>query len=261
MPILCLHCRETIADFLEQAPRLRLYEIGDLDDFFWPYTTWYALADRGEIQQLVVFYSGGAVPTLLALSGEPLEPMRELLRGILPMAPRRFYAHLSGDLAEVFSKDYRVQHHGTLVRMSLADPSRLKTVDTSMAVPLSLADIDELQELYRLSYPGNWFDPRMLETGQYFGVRREGRLVSVAGIHVYSPRYRAAALGNITTHPAFRGQGLAGAACARLCQSLREHATNIGLNVRTENQAAIACYQRLGFEPIATYGEYTLEVR
>lgn len=261
MPITCLHCRATIASFLKQAPHLRLYELGDLDDFFWPYTTWYALADRDAIQQLVVFYSGGEVPTLLALSGEPLEPMRELLRGLLPIAPRRFYAHLSGDLAEVFSPDYRIQHHGMLRRMSLADPSRLKTVDTSMAVRLSPADTEELQDLYRVSYPGNWFDPRMLETGQYFGIRRDGRLVSVAGIHVYSPRYKTAALGNITTHPAFRGQGLARAVCARLCQSLLEHVTNIGLNVRTENQVAIACYQRLGFEPIATYGEYTLEVR
>lgn len=261
MPVTSLHCRETIAGFLEQDPRLRLYELGDLDDFFWPYTTWYARTEHGRIQQLVVLYTGSSFPTLLGLSAEPLEPMRQLLGELLPVLPRRFYAHLSGDLAEVLAKDYQVHAHGPLLRMSLVDPSRLKTVDTSTVERLSPADTEELRALYTVSYPENWFDPRMLETGQYFGIRRDGQLVSVAGIHVYSPRYRTAALGNITTHPAFRGQGLATAVCARLCQSVLEQVTNIGLNVRTGNQAAIACYQRLGFRPIATYGEYTLEVR
>ena len=55
----------------------------------------------------------------------------------------------------------------------------------------------------------------MLETGKYFGIRREGILVSVAGIHVYSPEYDVAALGNITTHPDFRGQGLGRKVTAR----------------------------------------------
>lgn len=38
----------------------------------------------------------------------------------------------------------------------------------------------------------------MLEAGCYYGLGREGRPVSVAGVHVYSPRYRVAVLGNIT---------------------------------------------------------------
>lgn len=240
---------------------MRLYELGDLDDFFWPYTTWYALAEHDQIRQLVVLYTGSSFPTLLGLSAEPLEPMRQLLGELLPILPRRFHAHLSGDLVEVLAGDYRIHAHGPLLRMSFADPSQLKAVDTSVAERLTPADTAELRELYRVSYPDNWFDPRMLETGQYYGVRRKGQLAGVAGIHVYSPRYGTAALGNITTHPAFRSQGLATAVCARLCQSLLEQVTNIGLNVRTENQAAIGCYRRLGFRPIATFGEYTLEVR
>jgi ribosomal protein S18 acetylase RimI-like enzyme len=261
MPIVCLHCRETIAQFLRRDTLLRLYELGDLDDFFWPYTTCYGLVDGGEIRQLAVVYTGTSCPTLLGLSAEPLEPMRQLLRGILPLLPRRLHAHLSGNLAEVFARDYQVQSHGLLWRMALVEPSRLEAVDASEALRLSPADREELLEFYRVSYPDNWFDPRMLETGQFFGLRREGRLVSVAGVHVYSPQYNAAALGSIATHPDFRGQGLATIVCARLCQSLRTSVTNLGLNVRCQNQAAIACYQRLGFQTIATYGEYTLEPR
>jgi predicted GNAT family acetyltransferase len=124
---------------------------------------------------------------------------------------------------------------------------------------LTPADVEDLQTFYQASYPGNWFDPRMLETGQYFGVRRTGKLVSAGGVHVYSPQYNAAALGNIATHPNFRGQGLATAVCAKICQLLLQTVSNIGLNVHVDNQSAITCYERLGFERIGVYGEYMLE--
>jgi predicted GNAT family acetyltransferase len=99
----------------------------------------------------------------------------------------------------------------------------------------------------------------MLETGCYFGVRRNGEIASVAGIHVYSPRYRAAALGNITTRPADRGQGLGTQVTARVCQELRKTTDTIGLNVRADNVPALATYTRLGFRPTAAYDEYMFE--
>jgi predicted GNAT family acetyltransferase len=102
----------------------------------------------------------------------------------------------------------------------------------------------------------------MLETGFYFAIRRGGSLVSVAGVHVCSPQYRVAALGNITTRPDFRGQGLATAVTARLCQELRSAGIeSIGLNVHAGNPGALACYQKIGFERVADYGESTLELK
>src|SRR5262249_21249929 len=110
--------------------------------------------------------------------------------------------------------------------------------------------------------PANWFVPRMLETGFYFGMRLSGTLVSVAGVHVYSQEYKVAALGNITTRPEVRGQGLATAATARLCQELlRAGIDCIGLNVNADNRSAVACYRKLGFQRWADYGEYTLELK
>jgi ribosomal protein S18 acetylase RimI-like enzyme len=72
--------------------------------------------------------------------------------------------------------------------------------------------------------------------------------------------YTVAALGNITTHPQFRGHGLVKVVSAKLCQALLQKVEHIRLNVRADNQSAIACYTKLGFETIATYEEYCFEL-
>ncbi len=100
----------------------------------------------------------------------------------------------------------------------------------------------------------------MLETGHYYGIRQDGALLSIAGVHVYSPQYRVAALGNITSHPAARERGLATLVTARLCKELLRNVDHIGLNVRADNASAIACYTKLGFTRTAEYGEYALEL-
>ncbi|HCF30395.1 MAG TPA: GNAT family N-acetyltransferase [Cyanobacteria bacterium UBA11049] len=261
MKPVCLHAKDQIEAFLCRHPFLHLYSIGDLDDFFWNYTTWYAFLDQQQIEQLVLLYTGTSLPVVLGLSEEPTDLIEELLQSIAHLLPKRFYAHLSGDLATVFADDYQIESHGLHLKMALSNSALLDTADTSDVIPLSAADRGELEDLYRLAYPGNWFEPRMLETGHYYGIRRGAALVSVAGVHVYSQQYKVAALGNITTHPQFRGQGLAKVVCAKLCKDLWQKVEHIGLNVKADNYSAIACYTKLGFKAIATYEEYLLELK
>ncbi len=145
--------------------------------------------------------------------------------------------------------------------MALIYKERVDTIDISRVIPLTVSDLPALQALYQASYPVNSFDPRMLETGYYYGIRRGSDIISVAGIHVYSQRYKVAALGNVTTHPEFRGQGLGTAVCAKLCQALLHTVDHIGLNVKADNMSAISAYRRLGFEVVAEYGEYEMKLR
>jgi len=263
MDVICLHDKETIEAALRGAePSLQLYALGDLDDFFWPQTVWYALMDRSGVRQLVLLYTGLSIPVLLAHADPPPGLMGELVRRLLPLLPRRFYGHLGEEAVASLSADYEARFHGTYWKMGLIDPSCLEPIYASEVTALSEADLEELTALYEASYPGHWFVPRMLETGFYFGVRRSGRLLSVAGVHVYSQHYRVAALGNVATHPDARGQGLATAACAQLCRALLDSGVeHVGLNVRAENQPAIACYRSLGFEQVASYAEYTLTLK
>ncbi len=259
MQRICLHDKAKIEAFLRQHTFLNLYAIGDLDKFFWDYTTWYALASDQQIKQLVLLYAR-SFPVLLGLSAE-VEQLKELLQLLLPLLPKQFYAHLSGDAIAIFTKNYHIQSHGIHYKMALSDSSRIDNIDTSEVIPLSITNLDQLQQLYQVNYLGNWFEPHMLETGFYYGIRRGDTLVSVAGVHIYSQEYKVATLGNITTHPQWRGQGLGTLVCAKLCQALLKTVEYIGLNVKADNPSAIACYRKLGFERVATYEEFALELK
>ena len=68
MRVICLHDKTTIERVLRQNVYLHLYSIGDLDDFFWPYTTWYGAEGASESRSLALLYVGQPLPTLLALS-------------------------------------------------------------------------------------------------------------------------------------------------------------------------------------------------
>ncbi|TMC27412.1 MAG: GNAT family N-acetyltransferase, partial [Chloroflexi bacterium] len=183
MATVCLHDKQEIEAILRGNTFLHLYEIGDLDDFFWQYTTWYALKEQQRITQVALLYSGIRLPVLLGITEEPGDKMRALLSSINHLLPRRFYAHLSEGLASVFAHDYQIESHGIHYKMALLDKAPLDTVDDASVVPLTVADLPDLEALYRASYPGNSFDPRMLETGRYYGIRDGRTIVSVAGIH------------------------------------------------------------------------------
>jgi ribosomal protein S18 acetylase RimI-like enzyme len=237
---------------LLRDPGLHLYELGDLDDFFWPHTTWYARGDA-----IVLVYAPGELPVVVGLGGAE---HAAVLAELAPALPPRVYAHLSPGLVDALAPRYASAEHHALRKMLLRDPAACDGVDPSGVAVLAPAARDELIAFYARAYPGNWFDPRMLETRRYVGIRDgdDGALVAVAGVHVYSEHERVAALGNIAVVPEARGRGLARRVTAALCRSLRGRVDHVGLNVRADNAAAIACYTRLGFAAIATYEEHLL---
>lgn len=258
MNIVNVQDRGQIANFLRQDVERYLYELGDLDDFFWPYTTWYASVDTTGIQHLALLYRGIDLVVLLVQERENC-PMDDFMQALLPVLPERFYAHLSPGLEQALIGRYAVQSHGRHWKMALRQQSALMAAEVEGVVQLQGDDLKALQDLYAAAYPENWFDPRMLQTGQYFGVWEAGRLISAGGVHVYSPAYGAAAIGNITTLPERRGQGLARRVTAQLCRSLLQQVAVIGLNVLTNNDAALSCYRRLGFEEVVAYEEFMCE--
>lgn len=256
MRLVSLHDKDVIEAALRRDPAMHLYELGDLDDFFWPETTWYGLEDRGTLRSVALVYAGGELPVVVALAREGqtwgVTSLLERMRAVLP---RRFYAHLAIGAARALGPGFSLEPHGVHERMLLTDWRPLEATDISRAVPLGPSDARELEEMYADAYPASWFDPRMLETGTYFGVRERDVLASVSGVHVVSRRLRVAALGNVATRPEHRGRGLARIAVAATCRSLRGDVDHLGLNVDAVNGDGLRLYRGLGFERVASYEE------
>ncbi len=253
MNIELVHSKDVLYDYLQNEAGLQIYLTGDLDDFFWPKTCWYSLKVKGEIKSVALLYAGMTPPTLLCFQKKDIKYAIRLLHEIKPLLPGRFYAHLGEGFADVFGRGNIIEHYGLNYKMVLhrnvnfsGDPNIRR---------LGAGDLSRLLKLYSIAYPHNWFDSRMLESGKYFGYFLNDELAGVSGIHVYSAKYRVAALGNITTHPAYRQQGIGHKITAALCADLQQSVSIVGLNVRSDNEHAIRLYQNLGFTIEGKYEE------
>ncbi len=259
--IMTLHTPSEVEAFVRQNTFVHLYELGDLDAFNWPYTTWYAWHDN-TTQQLALIYSAYNPPVLLSFSEPPHDQMHDFLHALLPLLPRRFYAHLDPNVVNVLAADYQIEAHGLHIKMGLTDRAVLLAVDPTGVVQFTLADAERLTAFYAAVYPDSVFNPRTLQFGRYYGITQGANIVSAGGVHVYSQTYGVASLGDIATHPAQRGQGHAARVIAAIGQALlADGIEHIGLNVRADNHSAINLYRRLGFEPMREFSAYELTVR
>lgn len=252
--------RIVIETFLRRDALIHLYEIGDLDPFFWPKTRWFGAWRGDELRALALRYAAPGLDALLLVERQDPEAARWLGAALVEVQDGAFHSHFSPGIGPLF-EGRRPRCAGVFSKMTLAaeaaQPPRREGVRR-----LDARDIPALRELYACAYPGNWFDPAMVATGQYFGGFEGGQLRAVAGIHVFAPKLKVAALGNITTHPNARGHGWGRAVTAAVCGSLRSAGiSKIGLNVRADNAPAIACYTRLGFTHETDYEEWDVEAR
>jgi ribosomal protein S18 acetylase RimI-like enzyme len=253
MEIRNLHDKEEIYKFLSINPELHIYAIGDLDDFFWSKTMWFCICDNNTILSIALLYTGMVPATLILLHNGTQVYAKELLTSIRPFLPSKIMVHLSSGLIGLFGKKDILKDYGLHYRMVLKKEP-IEQSDKNIR-KLNVVDILPINQLLSVAYPENWFDKRMLETDMYYGYFNGEALIGMAGVHVYSEHYKIAALGNITTHPDFRGRGIASKLTSRVCYELNKKVTVIGLNVTAANISAIKCYEKLGFAIYSSYDE------
>jgi predicted GNAT family acetyltransferase len=99
-------------------------------------------------------------------------------------------------------------------------------------------------ELTTLTKPGP-FGPRTHELGTYLGIRREGKLVAMAGERLKVPGYTEVSA--VCTHPEYLGNGYAQALMSAVMRGIRERGETPFLHVRGDNDRAIKVYEKLGF--------------
>ena len=112
--------------------------------------------------------------------------------------------------------------------------------DVAWLGPMDVADMLALADAAK---PGP-FDHRTVEMGRYVGVRRDGRLVAMAGERLRLPGY--VEISAIATHPDARGQGHASVLTRHLMKAIRARGEVPFLHVFTDNPAR-GLYEKLGF--------------
>ncbi len=249
------HNKERLLEHFRRDPGLFAYHIGDLDDFFFEHCQWGATYHKStRIDECLLVYSGGAAPTVLAFGVS--ERFHDLLDEALPLLPGRFYCHFFADYREALAELYEESPLGSFIKMQLAEFIVHHDQSDEAAIRrLDRPDMLTLTQLYKHAYPGNYFDPRMLETGKYFGYFVDNQIVAAAGIHVYSDEYNVAVLGNIATAIEQRGKGYATRVTSHLVSELISEKRLVALNVRADNEHAIRCYRKLGFVKTHDYEE------
>jgi predicted GNAT family acetyltransferase len=112
------------------------------------------------------------------------------------------------------------------------------------AVPLGDGDAAEMIALAELTRPGP-FRAATHKLGQFWGIRREGRLVAMAGERLKVPGMTE--VSGVCTHPDWQGHGFARQLSAFVARLVRERGETPFLHAYADNAPAIRLYEQLGF--------------
>ncbi len=253
---------QALREALRSDPVRTAYLLGDLDPTYAPYTRWFASGFYGVPDAVLLVYTGLSVPAFLTWG--QAAGVDAILEAFIDELPERTMAHIEPAHLTDVDRRYDVERLRPMLRMGLrkddfATFPHYAQEPQPLVEPLGHRDTGAIMELYQ-HYPDSFFEPTQLSTGHYYGIRVGGRLTSVAGLHVYSPFERVAALGNVVTHPDSRGQGLSTACTAHLCAALLSEGIELlALNVERDNRSAIRVYEKLGFRSHNSYLEGLVE--
>ncbi|GAB87481.1 GNAT family N-acetyltransferase [Gordonia rubripertincta] len=113
------------------------------------------------------------------------------------------------------------------------------------AIRLTADDVPEMTDLVRRTRPGP-FRKRTIEMGTYLGIRRNGRLIAMAGERLTLPGHTE--ISAVCTDPGHRGEGLASRLVLALAQGIRDRGAIPVLHAEATNVNAIRLYEHLGFQ-------------
>lgn len=241
--------KDVIYDILKADRLYAAYAIGDLEPGLFEKCQWAAAYDGAEPVALALLFKG-LIPNAVFCMGRS-DGLAAILSG--PLKPGRVFFAAKQELTPTIRTFYDLDPAETLIRMHVTG-DRFQPAPGE-AVRLTIKDVGDLNALYRLG-GGTGFAPFQVSMGRFFGVRVGGRLVSTAGTHVVAPHYAIACVGNVFTHPDFRGRGYAAACTSAVVRDvLDEGCRDVVLNVRHDNAKALSIYRRLGFLEHSRYAE------
>lgn len=251
--------KRELEEFFLKRPEAHIYALADLEEPFWSHVDAFVAEEKGRVVAAAFLFDMLKAPILYCIAEPEDQAAFRLLKAIASKVPSSCFGHLGLGLADAIGRKY--DSLGTINKMQLVQPTAPEEERGIVTELLSSEHVEELAAFYETSAyregdkGGGFFEPFMLEIGPYFGVRDGDELVAAGGVHVRSPRYKAAALGNVAVAPACRGRGLGTAITWSICDFLSREIETIGLNVHTRNPSARSCYENLGFQRVLQYEE------
>jgi ribosomal protein S18 acetylase RimI-like enzyme len=128
--------------------------------------------------------------------------------------------------------------------VQLVETERLHGRPDAEAVLLGADDVPEMLDLVARAQPGP-FLPRTYLLGRYVGVRRDGRLVAMAGERLRPAGWTE--ISAVATDERYRGQGLASRLVLDVVHHIHERGAHAMMHAAASNTNAIRLYESLGF--------------
>lgn len=220
------------------------YALGQLEPTLFPRTHWFWA--RGAAGAGLVLHSRGGLGDATFVMGDP-----DAVSAILSIhpGPAQTYATCQPQHLDSLRRVYRLASQQPMIRMSVTG-GPFSPVHHPGVVQLSGVDIRRINALYGSEGGPSYYVPEHIDSGVYRGVVAEGRLAAIAGTHVVSRQEGVAVVGNVFTHPAFRGRGYATAATSAVTETLLNYCDYVVLTVDPGNKPAVAAYARLGYAEV-----------
>jgi ribosomal protein S18 acetylase RimI-like enzyme len=218
---------------LRRDPAWSVYALGDLAPPMFPKTMWFepdltlVLRDYGTA---ILFAIGaGSVREALASVDAPV------------------HLQVQRDALDEITRHAAVSSVRPMWRMIW---TRAPLPASNATTRLGADDVPALRRLYEdgesTGEGPDFFFPSMVTDGVFHGIYDGRALVAVAGTHLVARAEGVAAIGNVYTRRDRRGHGLGRRVMNGVLGDLAGVET-IGLNVRTDNDAALRLYESLGF--------------
>lgn len=235
--------REALAEHLQSHRWVGAYALAQLDPGAWEESEWYSAETARGLA--IVCHSRGGLGNATTLCGP-----NDAVGAILKLHPGYTRTFAIGD----------PQHLPALEAVHLLNNPRrmmrmLVTAETfrpvaGEATPLLGPHVQIVNRLYNSEGSPTYYRREHISDGCYWGVADDERLVAIAGTHAIGRDYGIAILGNVFTHPRYRGRGHATLATSAVTDALLQQVRDVVLSVDPDNEPAVRAYLKLGYRDV-----------
>lgn len=133
---------------------------------------------------------------------------------------------------------------GSGAGVQLVETEALRPRPDDEAILLGADDVPEMMAIVERNQPGP-FRPRTHELGRYIGIRRDDRLVAMAGERLHPTGWTE--ISAVAVDADYRRQGLASRLVLDVAFHIQQRGDRALMHAAATNVNAIAAYERLGF--------------